>query len=333
MGVAATDKMAVFSETLSVTARRVMRKPVLLPTILVFAAPALLGAGIVGRILRVLREGSLAGLGPWGERARGSLMLVALLVLALAPAVVSGLAVMADAVSQTDESVSGWTLFWKGLGKYYWRIVGAYAALIAVVVVGGIFLSIFAGPAILLSPSRDLVEPIVWVAVTMGTYFFGPWLAVAVVDDTGIVAAAPRSAKFAWKNPHVLAPAFVIQTVLSRIAEWITNFTVRDGTYRPPFWVPPGWFVAAAIGGALSGVVYVYFLVFRIYAYRQSVTPPPEPLPEPLPEPSSEIQPELFNEPLPGAPPEPPQPSDADQVAEDQDDRGENDQGVPPVAL
>lgn len=322
MGVAATDKMAEFSDALSVTTRRVMRWPVLLPTLLVFLAPALLGAGIVGRLMWLLQERSLAEVALWSQRNQGSIVLVAFLALALAPAAVSGFAAMANAVSQTDESVSGWAPFWKGLGKYYWRIVGAYAALIAIAVVGGILIAVFVGPFSYPPPSDSgLLRPFLLVAVTMGTYFFGPWIAVAVVEDTGFIASALRSAKFAWKNPHVLAPAFVIQAVLSRIAERLSNLGVTDAISRSRFTLPRGWFIGAVLGAVLSGVVYVYFLVFRIYAYRRSVTPPPQPLPE------------LLAESLPGSLPETPPVSDEDQVAEDKDDRGEDDKSVPPVAL
>ncbi|MGE5580137.1 MAG: hypothetical protein ACM3WU_08860 [Bacillota bacterium] len=318
-----TDKTAELTEALSVTARKVMRLPVLLPALLVFMTPAVLGAGVVARLVRMVQDGSLSEIASWGERNEGFMALLGLLVLACVPAALSGFASMAKAVVEAEDDVNGWALFWKGLGTYYWRIVGAYALLVAVVIVGVIFYGIFAGPVTSAPDSQARLQSVSLVAVTMGAYFFGPWIAVAVVEDTGVVAAAPRSARFAWKNAHVMAPAFVIQVVLNRFSERLINLAMEHAVYEYDFALPAGWLVGAVFGGALSAVTYVYFLVFRIFAYRRSAMPPPQP-PEQLVE-QPPTQP--IEQPLP----QPPVLSDEDQVTEGEDDHGEDDQNVPPV--
>jgi hypothetical protein len=304
LGVDSTDKMAELTDALSVAARRALRLPVLLPTILLHIASALLGVGVAGRLVPVVRDGRLSDVAAWGEQYRGSMALMGLLVLVCAPAVASGLASMAGAVAETEDRINGWGPLLQGLGRYYWRIVGACAALVAAVMVGIILLGVFVGPVSIAPDSRDLVQSILVVFGTMGAYFFGPWIAVVVVDDAGVMTAATRSVKFAWKNPHVLAPAYVIQAVLHSIADKITDLGSAEAYYQSTGALPPGWFIGALVGAALSGAIYIYFLVFRIYAYRRSVITPPEPVP-----------------------------SDEDEVAEDEDDHGEDDQGVPPVTL
>jgi len=259
-----------FKELLVSSARKVARFQTLLPAAFVYAVPLAFGSSIAVQLVRMAME-SPDEIVKWGQQWSTDYSgLVSMLVLAIfvcAPAVASGIVSQADAATRDEEA--GLSRFWGGLGVYYWRIVGAYL-LIGIL---GVLVSIPLAPDRWTSYSRRSASPAEYLASTAIMYFLGSWIAAAVVDGSGVTGSLGRSARFAWKNPGLLLPAFLSYTVSGRIIGGVQSLFLRTVRSALPVVFSVTGFMGGFVTGTASAILYMVFLAFQISAYRLKMAP------------------------------------------------------------
>lgn len=248
------ENLRSFRDVLSFVLMKMRRPVMFLPASIMFSVPQVLAMGYAGLITDIVETGSAEQLRLWSGRQGPAIALVALVLAFLAPAGVSGLASLARA--SLDRQEGDWRDFHSGLGTYYGKALGAYLLFaLAVALCGKGFFR--------------------WTAELVGAYFFAPWIAAAVFEGTGIVASISIGAKFAWRNPGLLIPAYLLHEA--------GKFLVQAVTSRSAFTVDPslslslkeGWFFGAALGGAAYGYLYMAFLLvcFTVYRMRKAEVP------------------------------------------------------------
>jgi len=233
---------------------RKMKQPVLsVPGVVTASVLQVLGLGFVGAIpvLSAVYAGQSLGRSPqhiW-------IMWFTTVGLALlVPGLVSGTAMAAKRL--LEQGQVEWSDLFSGMSKHYWRVVGANLLLgLATAVFGTGFF-------------RIIGELVVG-------YFFAPWIAFAVLEGEHIWASIADGTRFALKNADLLLPAYVLYKGAGYLAGLMPNAFVSWDSEFTSVTLSKGWLVAAALGGAAQGYVYILFgmICFSIYLLRRPVPP------------------------------------------------------------
>ena len=242
------SKLRGFGDVL-VAALRIMKRPVMfMPAAIMFAVCQALAMSYMSVVSGITQTASPDALRQWGSQQGALVALGALAIALMAPAGVSGLASLAQASVERD--AGDWRDFWGGLGTYYGKALGAYL-LFAVMIA-------FCGKGLF----RLAAE-------FVGAYFFVPWIAAAAFDGTGIIDSISAGAKFAWKNPDLLVPGYLMHQIGKFLVQAVVTrsvFTV-DAVARSVT-VGQSWFLGATVGGAAHGCLYMLFMLVCFIIYR-----------------------------------------------------------------
>jgi hypothetical protein len=153
--------------------RHIANYPILLALPLTITAiTSLLGIGVAGVAMGWAMAGQVG-------RGGGTLLLLALVAAALAPAIASGFNAMVGAAARHQPVTI--RVFTTNLGRYYWRIMGG--ALLTGLVLA--LLGLLLGQRGAYSGGFSLASVI---SLLLG-YFSHLWFAAVVVDDAGAIAA------------------------------------------------------------------------------------------------------------------------------------------------
>jgi hypothetical protein len=271
-----------FREVLLMTWRKMAKPRVWIPAAVYFAIINGLSLGWLGTMLEMMK--SPAGLERLAPNA--SLFMIVLVGVAVfAPAAVSGLASLGRAA--VERETSGWRDVWQGLGTYYWRIVGFYVLACLAVVALAIPLGVYG----LAAAARGVIEAALLPLRIIGLvpqYLVTPWLAIVALDGVGLFTSIGGAVRFAWTNPSLLVPAFVLEQVSTGIVNGISTglFRVpRYGSVLAPF--GSARFMGSVVAAAVSGYLFMFFILLYFGLYqltRASVGPTaPSPVPGALP--------------------------------------------------
>ncbi len=271
------ERLREFREAFDFSLRKIRRPVMYLPAVIAFALPQVFGIGVLGNMSGLVRDGSTEALQQWSSQYGGLYMLVTFALVLGLPAVVSGMAALAKAGAEREHP--DLTDFWGGMGTYYWRVVGAYV----LVSLGSAAISALVGGYRGGTAGGILGEGFpAWAVNMVGAYFFTPWIAAAAVDGVSTVEAISRGIKFAWNNPYLLIPGFVLQNALEGLTEMLLGPAVFTGTSVN---LTSGWAYKAFFNGAASGFYYAFFLVMYMRMYRMKSAPPAAPVTEAPPPP------------------------------------------------
>jgi len=256
--------MAQFKALLYDTYRRMWFPVVWLPSVVLSIAPSVFTVYMANR-------------GPLMDP--GSLGWPVLFFVVSIPAIISGSAWAIKTLLERD--LAGWTDFWQGLGKYYWRLVGA--ALLLVLCAFAALWPILKALSMAIEP-YELMDPqnlfstafwgiglVIFIVMLIARYFLSMWLASLAMEDTGILRAVRLSASFAWNNPKSLIPAFTFDVVTNLLLQQAGKATLN--TPYLGYTIPelPLVFIVAAVSGI--GQAYVRLMYFNLYRGRRTVGP------------------------------------------------------------
>ena len=255
-----------FQSAFQLSVRRMTKPRVFMPAVLIIGLAQGFGLGVSGAALGLMQqEAGLERLSAYG----GLFWLLGMGLLACGPAAVSGFMCLAERA--TEDAEQGWRDFWGGVGKYYWRVVGVYLLVAAAAIVFGLtalggYSSWAAGQA----PKTSFF----WQAVSLAVeYLFTAWTAVMAIDGANSIASLGGAVRFAWAKPAFLAPAFLLQKASEWAVDRVSSTVVLSGPYGPaaPLW--SGRMVAGLLTGALSGWIYMLFMLVYFQLYRTSKGP------------------------------------------------------------
>jgi hypothetical protein len=98
------------------------------------------------------------------------------------------------------------------------------------------------------------------------------------MDGTGITGSISGAARFAWKYPSLLLPAYALQKAGEHLIDLSTSSFIVVGPTPTAISMEPGWFPAVLVGAAVQGFLYMFFMVVYFAIYRMKKAPPDAPL-------------------------------------------------------
>ena len=259
--------------------RRMTEPRIFMPPVVVISLAQGLGLWLTSAAMKWTQEG--AGVGPMPESA-GPLWLLGMGILACAPAAVSGFMTLADRAMEGTEQ--GWRDVKDGAGKYYWRVAGGYIlAFVAMSMLGWMAFGSFS--SLDARQIRD-VGSFSNVALWVVKYFVAAWLAAMAIDGAGILGSLAKSVRFAWAHPACLLPAFALQEAGSWLLDRLSSIALSmPGPLSSGVQLSPAGIPAIFALGAVSGWLYMLFMLVYFRLYRSSkqatATQPTEPGPAP----------------------------------------------------